>query len=223
MSGFLFAAMRLVATGGALLLTDICVQAQQFSAHLVKTVTPGGKDAAVGRLFVQGDKVRIETAEFPDGFFIINGSQGDAWFVRPAARVYMAARRSTWLTRAFVVVDPEHPCGRWQSAAILAGVADQAAPWRCEIMGNELVGGRETTLFRWQAGSPNEFLGWIDPKLNFPLRVRIGGAKAELAALEEGPQPDPFFEIPPSYRRFDPEDLIKRIKQSDVWVEAPAP
>jgi hypothetical protein len=41
--------------------------------------------------------------------------------------------------------------------------------------------------------------------------------------IREEPQPAPLFEIPSGLRKFDPEALIKRIKQSDVWVDAPPP
>jgi hypothetical protein len=46
-------------------------QAQQFSADLVTTDVGGTATASAGRLRVFNDKVRIETAEFADGFFLI--------------------------------------------------------------------------------------------------------------------------------------------------------
>jgi hypothetical protein len=39
--------------------------------------------------------------------------------------------------------------------------------------------------------------------------------------IHEEPQPAHLFEIPSGLRKFDPEALIKRIKQSDVWVDTP--
>jgi hypothetical protein len=36
--------------------------------------------------------------------------------------------------------------------------------------------------------------------------------------VRDGPQPAQLFEIPSAFRKFDPESLIQRIKQSDVWV-----
>ena len=38
----------------------------------------------------------------------------------------------------------------------------------------------------------------------------------EVVRLE--PQPAQLFEIPPGFRKFDPQLVIERIKQSDVWV-----
>ena len=36
--------------------------------------------------------------------------------------------------------------------------------------------------------------------------------------VRDEPQPAQLFEIPPGFRKFDPLNLIQRIKQSDVWV-----
>jgi hypothetical protein len=44
---------------------------------------------------------------------------------------------------------------------------------------------------------------------------------AELKNVQEGPQAAGLFEMPPNYAKFDPQRLIERIKQSDVWVEPP--
>ena len=39
--------------------------------------------------------------------------------------------------------------------------------------------------------------------------------------IRDEPQPAQTFEIPAGMRKFDPEALIQRIKQSDVWVAQP--
>jgi hypothetical protein len=41
--------------------------------------------------------------------------------------------------------------------------------------------------------------------------------------IHEKPQPSHLFEIPSGLRKFDPEALIRRIRQSDVWVDTPPP
>jgi hypothetical protein len=74
--------------------------------------------------------------------------------------------------------------------------------------------------FEISAGPKDEEKRWIDPALRFPVKiVRGDGSAIELQRIESGPQPDSLFEVPAGYRRFDPERLIERIKQSDVWVE----
>jgi hypothetical protein len=47
------------------------------------------------------------------------------------------------------------------------------------------------------------------------------GTKIELDSVREASQPAGLFEIPADFRKFDPQQLIERIKQSDVWVEPP--
>jgi hypothetical protein len=65
-----------------------------------------------------------------------------------------------------------------------------------------------------------DILGGIDPNLKFPLRIRMqDGTTITVENIHEEPQPEHLFEIPPGFRKFDPQALIKRIKQSDVWVD----
>jgi len=137
------------------------------------------------------------------------------------SRIYVAAKQSSWLTRALIVVNPEDPCVQWQSAAIVAGVTDQDAHWRREIIGHEVVGGRETTVFRAKATPNQGFVAWIAPTLWFPLRARIGDITVEVQGLEEAPQPAHLFEIPKHALRSERSDQAP--KQSDVWVEDPSP
>jgi hypothetical protein len=46
-----------------------------------------------------------------------------------------------------------------------------------------------------------------------------GNAIIDLTNISEVPQPEGLFEVPAGYQKFDPQQLIERIKQSDVWVE----
>ena len=72
---------------GALGLVGILIcsgaRAQQFSADLVRTAVSGGAPVPTGKLHVFKDKVRIETPDFPDGFFLIDGASRAAYFARP--------------------------------------------------------------------------------------------------------------------------------------------
>jgi hypothetical protein len=191
--------------------------AQQFSADLV--TTRGDEAAAlVGKLRVDDDKVRIETAEFADGFFLIDAAKPAAFFVRPAAGIFMEARQSSRLTQVFVPVDPEAPCREWQAMARVAGVADRQ-DWRCERAGEEAIDGQRTIAYRAVAPSGRELFGWIDPVRKFPLRIKSeDGAVVTAQHVRDEPQPAQSFEIPAGFRKFDPQILIQQIKQSDVWV-----
>jgi hypothetical protein len=199
-------------------------QAQQFSADLVRIERQGGVAASIGKLRVFDDKVRIETLDFPDGFFLIDGVSRAAYFARPGERVFMDARQSSPLTHLLVPVDVGDPCRQWQAMANLAATADRNDPWRCERVGEESVDGRAVVVYRAIPAPGREFLGWIDPNLKFPLRIRMQeGMSITVENIQQESQPARLFEIPSGFRKFDPEALIKRIQQSDVWVDEPPP
>jgi hypothetical protein len=50
---------------------------------------------------------------------------------------------------------------------------------------------------------------------------RADGSVLELQHIERAAQPERLFQIPADFHRFDPEQLIERIKRSDVWNEPP--
>lgn len=194
--------------------------AQQFSADLVAR-----KDEAVttlGTLRVSQQKARIEAAALPDGFFLIDTATPAAYFVRPGARVFMDARQSSPLTRMFVPVDPSDPCRQWQAIAQLSAPIDVAA-WHCRRDGEDTIAGRHTDVYRITAPSGAGFVGWIDRERRFPVQVRTAdGTVIAADHIHDEPQPVQAFEIPAGLRKFDPQALIRRIQQSDVWVEPPS-
>src|SRR6266851_4252463 len=163
--------LSLLALVGFLLCGRAPAQAQQFSADLVTTRGAGAAAVPAGKLRVLNDKVRLETPELADGFFLIDIAEPTAFFVRPAARVFMEARQSSRLTRIFVQVDPLDPCPQWQAMARLAGAADQG-DWRCERTGEGAIGGRSTIAYRAVSASGRELFGWIDAVRKFPLRIK---------------------------------------------------
>jgi hypothetical protein len=197
----------------------VAAQAQQFSADIV--TRHDDVSAPAGRLSVLDGKVRIETTEQPDGFFLVDTVKPSAFFVRPGARLYMEARQSSRLTRLFVVVDADAPCRQWQAMAHVAGVTGEGE-WRCERTGEEKIDGHSTAVFRALSAGGQEFFGWIDRERQFPLQIRTeDGVLFKLEQIRDEPQPESSFELPAGYRKFSPEALIERIKQSDVWVARP--
>jgi hypothetical protein len=210
-----------LALAGALLCGSATARAQQFSAGLVRLTRDGGVAAPAGRLSVSGDKVRIETPDLADGFFLIDGAKPAAYFVRPDARVFMEARKSSQLTQLFVPVDPDNPCTQWQAMAKLAGATDQV-DWRCERVGEQTIGARSTVGYRTISARGWEFTGWIDVAYKFPIRIETkDGTAISVENVQDQSEPAQPFEIPAGFRKFDPRMLIERIKQSDVWVDAP--
>jgi hypothetical protein len=197
----------------------VTAQAQQFSADIV--TRRDDVSAPAGRLSVFDGKVRIETAELPDGFFLVDTVKSSAYFVRPGARLYMDAGQTSRLTRLLVPVDPDAPCRQWQAMAQLAGAAGEGE-WRCERTGEATIEGHRTNAFRVSFGAGQKYLGWIDRERRFPLRIKTeDGVLITLEQIRDEPQPSSSFEIPASLRKFSPEALIEQIKHSDVWVSRP--
>ena len=191
-------------------------QAQQFSAELVGAQGNAGAVSS-GHVRVLGDKVRLETSEIADGFFLTDGTKPAATFVRPRTREFMEARQTSLLALTFVTVDPDDPCRQWQAMAQQAGL--EAQDWRCQRLGEEMIEGRNTIAYRAVSASGRQLLGWIDRERRFPLRVKTeDGTIVTAEHVRDEPQPAELFEIPPGFRKFDPQVLIDRIKQSDVWV-----
>jgi hypothetical protein len=208
--------LGMLVLAGLLLCGRTSAQAQPLSADLVSR--QGDATAPAGSLTVLDDKVRLETPELADGFFLIDVAQPAAHFVRPAARIYMEARQSSRLTRLFVPVDPSEPCRQWQTMARLAGVPDQG-DWRCERIGEDVIGGRHVIAYRAVAAASEQLLAWIDPEYRFPLQIKTqDGAVITVENIRDRPASAQPLEIPQGFRKFDPETLIERIKQSDVWV-----
>ncbi|WP_210338394.1 hypothetical protein [Bradyrhizobium genosp. L] len=194
--------------------------AQQFSADLV--ARNGATVRSIGTLRVSGPKARIETTAFPDGFFLVDAAGPAAYFVRPDARIFMDAKQSSPLTRMLVAVDPDDPCRQWQAMAELAAPLDRNA-WRCERSGEELVAGRKADVYRVEAPAGLGFVGWVDRDRRFPVQIETAdGVVISADHIRDEPQPAQSFAIQAGLRKLDPQALIRRIQQSDVWVAPPA-
>ena len=205
---------------GLLLCYGAPAWAREFSADLVRTQV-GTAPVPAGRLIVHGDNVRIETPELPDGFFLIDGAKPAAYFVRPATHLYMDARQSSRLTGWFVPVDPDDPCRQWQAMVRQAGGADPG-DLRCERVGEEIIGGRRLIGYRVVAGASEQFLGWIDPTDGLPLQIKTrDGDIVSVENIQDAPQPLPLLQVPQGFRKFDPEMILRQVRQSDVWVAPP--
>jgi hypothetical protein len=195
------------------------VRAQQFSAE-VTIADPGAAAGAIARLAVADRKVRIETSELPGDALIVDVAAPAAYLVRPAQHVFMDSKQSSPLTRLFVPLNPADPCRQWQVMAEVAGISD-SGQWRCVAEGNETVNGRHTRKFA-VTSLRGHGTGWIDADLKFPIKVETEyGAVFSMRNIEEAPQSAQKFEIPASYRKFDPRGVIEQMKRSDIWVGPP--
>jgi hypothetical protein len=200
-------------------------RAQEFSADVVATDTAGHFNVE-GKLAVSTGKVRFETQNLPNAYFLVVGNPVGAYFIRPEQRVFMDAGQSSHVIPLFVSVNPDDPCQQWQAMSKLAGIADQkshqAIQWHCDRVGSDTINGRNTLRYQAATLDGRRRTGWIDALLRFPLKVIAeDGATFELRNITEGPQPPNSFEIPLGFTKFDPRQLIERLKHSDVWVEQP--
>jgi hypothetical protein len=195
---------------------------REFSADIVSRDAAGALVGGSAKLYASGRKVRIETPDNPAGFFLI-GDLGTALFVGTTQRVFMDAKQSTRLTQIFVPVDPRDPCPQWRAAAQNAGAPGAGGDWRCARAagaGASLGPGPGGTIeYRVTPPDQNSSLRWIDPRLEFPVKLKAAdGGTIALENIRVEAQPANLFAIPAGFRKFDPQGLIDRIKHSDVWV-----
>jgi hypothetical protein len=195
-------------------------RAQTFAADLRTTKAGEPTKESVGRVYVSHGNVRIETPDLTDGFFLVDATQSAVWFLRPKQRLFMDARRSSPLTQVFVRVDPPDACRQWQTMERIAGPGTAGDTWRCDALGPDDVDGHETLKYQVTTRGDRRSYRWIDPLRQFPIRLEEpDGTVVTLAPIVDAPQPAALFAVPAGYRKFDPLQLIERIKQSDVWVE----
>jgi hypothetical protein len=196
--------------------------AQDFSAIVTTTNDKGEAAATPGRVLVAGGRVRLELPDFRDGYFLVDPAAGIAYFVRPKRRVFMEARQSSPLAQILLVVDPDNPCEQWQVVALITGLGDGSHSWQCQRREAARIGARDTVPYQAIAPDDRSYDVWIDRALRFPFRIHAAvGAVVDIADIVEAQQPPDAFEIPAGFSKFDPQELIDRIKQSDVWVEQP--
>jgi hypothetical protein len=193
--------------------------APAFSADIVTRDGGGATIGKVAKLYVADDQVRIETPDLPDGYLLIDRIPRVTFFVRPAQRVFMDAKQSSRLTRIFVPVDPKDPCPQWLAAALNAGLSGEG--WRCERVDSASSDGLDNGEYQVVSAGRESHL-WVDRDLEFPVKEQAAdGATIMLENIRREAQPEDLFLIPADFRKFDPQALIDRIKQSDVWVKPP--
>jgi hypothetical protein len=193
--------------------------ASAFCADLVISNARGQPKPVSGKLYVDNGKVRIETTDFKNGHFLVNADADTAVFILPAQLLFMDAKQSSPLTQILVPVDQNDPCRAWTKMAKIAGATDPSNHWQCRQLGPATIGKRNTIEYLATSPQGKSGYGWIDPQLRFPIKFQLPeGTKVELVNIHEGPQPTELFELPANFHKFDPRQLIERIKQSDVWV-----
>jgi hypothetical protein len=196
--------------------------ANEFSADIVSRDGHGGSAATVARLYASRGKVRIEAADAPDGFFLIDHDAASALWVRPGKRIYMNARQSSPLTQIFVPVDAANPCPQWRSAFLDALDGKGVDHWRCESLQQASRAADKVLEFRIVTVGQSVDHRTIDAKLQFPVKlISADGTSLTLERIHVAPQSAELFVVPRDYQAFDARALVERIKRSDVWAAPP--
>jgi hypothetical protein len=187
-----------------------------FSAEIVGRDAAGLPTGPASKVFVASGKARIETPQTPAGFFLV-GESAPALYVLPTQKLVLEAKGSTPLTQVFVRLDSSDACPRWRAAAYDAGVRTDV-DWHCERLDSVILDGRRTVRYQvLEAGRESE--RWIDAVLAFPVKLKTAdGITMALEHIQMESQRPSLFEVPPDYRRLDPQALIERVRHSDVWV-----
>ena len=149
----------------------------------------------------------------PDGDFAVIGIGASAGGLDACSRLLAAMPDGGGM--AFILVQHLDPTHESMLVDLLAG-----RQWQCEQAGSEDLDGRPAVKVTMTSPTGVKRTGWIDAELKFPLRIETAdGAMIALRNIVEAPQSPHLFEIAGSFRKYDPAQLIARIKQSDVWVE----
>ena len=197
---------------------------REFTADIVSRDSHGAV-STVARLYAAHGKVRIETAELPGDFFLIDHEATSTLLIRPARRIYMNARQSTPLTQIFVPVDATDTCRQWRRALDDAAGKPVSERWRCDALQTSSVDGRKVREFSTSAADAAATADrrFVDQQLQFPLKVSAAdGSSLTLEHIRLAAQPGELFTVPQEFRWFDPRAVVERIKHSDVWAEPPA-
>lgn len=175
--------------------------AQQFSADLVTRDSEAAPQTQ--KVFISGDKVRVETGDANGSILIADSGAGIAFMMMPHQRLYIETRNAAAIdmARLFHPSDPNDPCAEW-----LKMVADRGPGATCTRVGDEVIDGRHTVKFEGVSPEHERGFAWVDPALRFIIRVEgAGGDAMSLQHIEEGPQPADLFAIPADFRKVDPE------------------
>jgi hypothetical protein len=192
----------------AALLIASPAMAQEFSADLV---TRGSAAQPTQKIFVSGDKARVETGDADGSVLIADSSAGVAYMMMPPQRLYIVSTNAVAvdMARLFHPADPNDPCTEW-----LKLVADRGPGATCLRVGEETIDGRPTIKFEGVSPEHEHGFAWVDPALHYIIKVEsANGDGMALEHIVEAPQPTELFTVPADYRRVDPEGPERRSGQ----------
>ena len=165
----------------ALLAFVFCAEAVELSADMI---TRDGEQKQTGKLYVKGNKYRIESKSGPD-YAIIRHDKNKSWIVMPDQKAYI-----------------EMPFDPRKKPAI------EERQWlegSRKLLGSETINGHAAKKYEVTVtgGEPGEsFYQWVAPDINFPIKTAAvnGNWSIEYSNIKLS-VPDSLFEIPETYEK----------------------
>ena len=185
--------LRLLSVIGLLFLLVGPAQAAEFSATNVVRVK--GNQEMQGKLYVKGDKTRLDSAAFQvPVIHIMRLDKKTIWLLVPGRKAYM-----------------ESPFDR----ADYAGLMDLPEKLtNKKLVGTEVLNGYETEKYELESG-PQQMQKtiWFSKKLGIPLKVEATDKSTVSVCkdIKEGGVDDALFEIPAGYQKKNADEIMKYI------------
>jgi hypothetical protein len=169
---------------GVLLLVAVLAApsaAYELSADMI---TKDGDQKQTGKLYVKGQKYRIEMKSGSE-YAIIRHDKNKSWIVMPEQKAYI-----------------EMPFDPKKTPAIEEKNFSSADR---KLLGSETIDGRRTNKYHvraGEAGEDNSFYQWVASDLNFPIKTAAinGSWSIEYQNITTS-VPDSLFEIPDNYEK----------------------
>jgi hypothetical protein len=180
-------------------------EAQQFSADVVyldgNSLNASGNGSGStprpsSRLYVSGDKIRLETNGVTGTVLLVDRTEHTAVALQPKKKAYQPLASGP--SEYFRVDNADDACPNWRS------VTDQKIV--CEKVGPELVNGRETVKYQNKGASESApAVVWVDKALKFVIKWQAAATGADLRNIKEEQQAAGLFAVPSDYKMAAPQ------------------
>ena len=193
----LFVSVFIAIAGG------LCL-AQDFSADMVD-LNPAHHGSGPTKIFVSGDKIRIEAHDARGGgVMILDMAAQKSYMLMPAQHMYMEVgdRMPRHAFAFWRPADIDNACGDWEKLA--EQLKTQQKQGTCRKVGSDTVNGRSAIEYEGTSADGKKSQAWIDARSRYLIKVTSAdGGGMELRNLQEGSQPASLFEIPSGYQKMD--------------------
>jgi hypothetical protein len=175
----------------------------EFSADIVNT------DSAKTptKVYFGKSKIRFEMSDknMPGGAVILDYAAQHYLVLMPQKHIYMDMPQMMDKGDQYAffrIADAENACAQWLKLPKNQGGT-------CHKVGSETVNGRNTVKYEGVNSSGESSTVWIDPKLGFPVKWQRKNSGGEIRNIQEGPQPESLFEIPPGLTKMDMSGMMQ--------------